>query len=99
MNTSQIIQICQTLTKEGKTPSVALVKARIAGPKNLPAIIAGIKQFQSNPTMVSKEDPNTSSSHTSLAIDGHEALIARVTALENEVRHLKLAIAKLLPNQ
>lgn len=46
----RIILIAQQLSKEGKTPNTALVKARL--PKNtpLPMIIQGLKLWQDNPT-------------------------------------------------
>jgi hypothetical protein len=45
----RIILIAQQLAKEGKVPNIALIKARL--PKNipLPAIIAGLKMWASNP--------------------------------------------------
>lgn len=45
----RIILIAQQLAKEGKIPNTALIKARL--PKNvpLPAIIAGLKMWASNP--------------------------------------------------
>lgn len=45
----RIILIAQQLAKEGKVPNTALIKARL--PKNipLPAIIAGLKVWASNP--------------------------------------------------
>ena len=49
MNTNEILLICRQLEVSGKTPSVALVKARMSGPKVLPVIVSGIKQYTSMP--------------------------------------------------
>ena len=45
----RIILISQQISKEGKTPNIAMIKARL--PKNipLPAIIQGLKLWQENP--------------------------------------------------
>lgn len=90
MDTSQVISICQQLKSEGKEPSVALIKARMAGAKPLPLIIAGFKQWQANPTAhvspaPQKEAPNET-----------ETIEQRVESLEAEVATLKTMLAALI---
>ncbi len=101
MDILEIIKICQVLTSEGKNPTVALIKARMSGPKPLPLIISALKQFQSNPKQFMDEladNHDTEELPLSFADTSglsHEALIKRVLVLESEVATLKSAIFEL----
>lgn len=89
MSSNEIISICQQLSSEGKQPSVALIKARLANKQPLPSIIAGLKQWQANPNSKIKEQTVEQESVTTLPLE------QRVTQLEKEVLELKNIIKQL----
>ena len=92
----RIILIAQQLAKEGKVPNIALIKARL--PKNvpLPAIVAGLKVWASNPNKESNvptEPPLTASAKIDSATS-FDALIEikinqAVAPLASEIESLK----------
>jgi len=51
MSYAIIIDICQSLTKEGKKPTTALVKTRLPHPLPLAQVLKGIQMFQANPNV------------------------------------------------
>jgi hypothetical protein len=83
MDTSEIIQACQQLVQEGKSPSVALIKSRLTRNFPLPTIIAGLKRWQANPDL-NIESPEPTNSEN----DREVTLEQRVTELEAQVRDL-----------
>ena len=97
MNNQEIVEICQVLAREGKTPSVALVKARMTGPKILPQIIAGIKQYQANPTQVITESNNVEKSDKEVTSLSQAELVQRIEGLEKQVSDLTQLVKTLLP--
>ncbi|CAM4306301.1 hypothetical protein [Pseudoalteromonas byunsanensis] len=52
------------LVAEGKTPSVALTKARLSGSIPMPVIIAGISAYKNNPDIVTQPLPPFSEQDT-----------------------------------
>jgi hypothetical protein len=83
MDTSEIILACQQLVREGKSPSVALVKSRLTRNYPLPTIIAGLKQWQANPELnIEPAKPIDSEN------DSEVTLEQRVAELEAQVREL-----------
>ncbi len=56
--TPQLETIMQTLTDEGKKPSVALVKARLTSPVPMPAIIMALQAWKSGKNLPKIEVPN-----------------------------------------
>lgn len=89
MSSNEIISICQQLSSEGKQPSVALIKARLANKQPLPSIIAGLKQWQANPNAKVEERSVEAESATTLPLE------QRVAQLEAEVLELKSVIKQL----
>lgn len=91
MNNQEIISICQQLSEEGKEPSVALIKARLSKPAPMPLVIGGLKQWRANPNVkLENKSEEQDSSNTPT-----QTLEQRVGALEEEVKELKIIIAKL----
>lgn len=97
----QIILIAQQLSQEGKTPNIALIKARL--PKNvpLPAIIEGLKLWQKNPQQSIKAqlDEKSTESKKPSANSELEALIEAKLAqalapLHAEIKALKMALSQ-----
>lgn len=100
MNTNEILIICRTLELEGKTPSVALVKARMQGPKILPVIVSGIKQYQSMPAEAktrldehASSDTSSKALKTPLADSDTQTLTEEVTQLKTETKALKAELS------
>ena len=91
MSTSEIVAICQQLKKEGKEPSVALIKSRMHGPKVLPVIISGLKAWQAAPDQEVTTEHNVETANIQ-----EETLEQRVTVLEKLVTDLQSQIAQLL---
>ena len=91
MNFSEILNICQQLHKDGKEPSVALIKSRLSRPQPLPQIINGLKQWRNNPNKTVIEDdtaPTESPQNVSLE-QRVETLEATVKQLLKEIEQLK----------
>ena len=92
MNTSEIIEICRQLDSEGKTPSVALIKARLIKPVPLPIVIAGLKQWQANPKAKSGPAPQ-------FQAENSNSLEQRVNELEQQVADLHRQLKAVLKAQ
>lgn len=88
MSNSNIFDICQQLQQEGKEPSVALIKGRLRQRLPLPSIIAGLKQWKSNPEMKQVEAQQE-------VVEEELSLEKRVEILESIVAELKAEIATL----
>tara|TARA_R110002012_G_scaffold55169_1_gene140993 strand:+ start:731 stop:1021 length:291 start_codon:yes stop_codon:yes gene_type:complete len=88
---SHIVALCQTLAKEGKKPSVGLVRSRAAGKLSVPDAIKGIQSWQAQPNQVVEpnEEENTKSVEPI-------ALEDRVAELEKQVLHLTQQLENLL---
>ena len=90
MSYNEIIAICQQLEKEGKEPSVALIKSRMTKKAPMPVLITGLQQWRANPkakVSFEKEELSKSSNEKSLQ--------DRVTDLEAIVQELQQEIAAL----
>lgn len=89
----QIYQIAAKLSAENKTPTVALIRARL--PTNVPLarVIKGLQVFQSNPEIASMPAPEVESQHrgsnelTQAVIE--QLITLAVTPLKAEINHLK----------
>lgn len=89
MNTNEIVDICKQLVAEGKQPSVALVKPRMRGPKQLPNIIAGIKLYNSDPNMKVQAKDTEETPVNSRSVE------ERISILERQVQLLTDELKKL----
>lgn len=49
---SVVFDAIQVLLDEGKTPTVALTKSRLAKPVPMPMIIAAVSQYKNNPDSI-----------------------------------------------
>lgn len=90
---SQIVALCQTLAKEGKKPSVGLVRSRAVGKLSVPDAIKGIQSWQAQPDQLveSNKEANTTSAEPATLED-------RVAKLEKQVLHLTQQLASLRAN-
>ncbi|MDP5254868.1 MULTISPECIES: hypothetical protein [unclassified Vibrio] len=77
--TTELTQILTQLERENKTPSVALIKARLSQPVPMPALIATMKRWKQQKSVPKVEVQNQSDSD----------LASRVAELESEVTHLR----------
>lgn len=77
--TAELAKIITELEQENKTPSVALIKARLSQPVPMPALIATVKRWKQKKSVPKVEVSSHSDPDLSL----------RVTELENEVTRLR----------
>lgn len=77
--TAELTKIITELEQENKTPSVALIKARLSQPVPMPALIATVKRWKQKKSVPKVEVSSHSDPDLSL----------RVTELENEVTRLR----------
>ena len=92
MKHTEIFDICWGLQKEGKAPTVALIKSRLSAPTPLPLIIAGLKQWRTNPGIKSDTQPPSASGPdtTPPTLEQRvEQLESLVKALQDELTQLK----------
>jgi hypothetical protein len=89
MNTAEKIRICQTLSQQGKVPSIALIKSRTDKGTPMPILISGLQQWRTNPNVdiPLDETAKVTSNET-------QTLEQRVQTLEQEVAELKASILK-----
>lgn len=101
----RIILIAQQLSKEGKNPNTALIKARL--PKNtpLPMIIQGLKLWQDNPNkeIINPSEPAISASLESENKGAFDLLLEQkieqmIKPLLSEINLLKDQISQLKKN-
>lgn len=85
---SEITAVLEELSRQGKTPTVALVKARLTTPVPMPAIIAAIKSWKSASRVpkieVAAQTEPASEQRIAELEQQLAALIARVEKLEAE---------------
>jgi uncharacterized protein YceH (UPF0502 family) len=86
---SEIETVLNTLSQEGKTPTVALVKARLSTPVPMPAIITAIKSWKA------------ASRIPKIEVAAEQALPAeqRIEQLEQQIAALTARIEKLETGQ
>jgi hypothetical protein len=87
---SETIALCQVLSKEGKKPSVGLVRSRAGGKLSVPEAIKGIQSWQAQPDQVVEP--------ISVLTVNEEApvtLETRVAALEKQISELTLRLERL----
>ncbi|WP_022942443.1 hypothetical protein [Psychromonas hadalis] len=102
----RIILIAQQIAKEGKTPNIAMIKARL--PKNipLPIIIQGLKLWLDNPNkeinvptepaLMANEKTETTGSFDALLSAKIEAKIEILLApLKDEIKQLRAELKTL----
>lgn len=87
---SEVIALCQTLSKEGKKPSVGLVRSRAGGKLSIPEAIKGIQSWQAQPDQtVEQLNPTEKTDEASATLE------ARVASLEKQVLELTQRLAHL----
>ncbi|WP_166425104.1 hypothetical protein [Paraglaciecola sp. 20A4] len=88
---SDLISVCQTLVREGKKPSVGLVRSRAGGNVSIPEAIKGIQSWKAQPEQVIKRNEIPLPEHAPT-----DSLEARVDTLEKQVTHLKQQLEAIL---
>lgn len=86
MSQQQLLHICQQLAAEGKTPSVALVRARMTNKEPMQAVIKAVQLWKQNPEM--KLPPMAKPEEQQPS----QSLEQRVEQLEKQVAELKQAL-------
>lgn len=83
----QIIAICQQLQQQGKTPSLALIRAKSSVTLPIPEVLAVLARFKADPNNIDKF--NTPNDATTEQIQSPDALQSRVDMLEAQVKQLQ----------
>ena len=80
-----VFDAIKTLLDEGKTPTVALTKSKLAQPMPMPVIIAAVSQYKNNPDSINNFINNPSNEQLSTSkesqLDRIEAKLDRLLAL------------------
>jgi hypothetical protein len=69
-----VLKAIASLCQEGKTPTVALTKARLTEQVAMPHIIAGITAFKNNPSCIDEISMHTQSEE----LDKHHSQLDRI---------------------
>lgn len=91
----KIILIAQQLANEGKTPNIALLKARLAKNIPLPMIIQGLKMWQDNPNKeINRPIEPTLIANTKTEMSSFDLLLeakinTMIAPLKDEITQLK----------
>ncbi len=89
---NEVVKVAQLLAKEGKTPSVALIKSRLANPLSLTQIIQGLKSWQANPNVViDAPEASNQAAHTPDPVA--LKIAAAIAPLNQEIYALKQELA------
>lgn len=99
---SEIYRIAYKLHTDGKTPSVALIRARLSTPTPLPVIIKALQQWKLTPELGKEaaEDGNESSNESgNESINGHcdsekTAVEQRLDAIEQKLDRILAILDK-----
>ncbi|MFC3031660.1 hypothetical protein ACFOEE_03895 [Pseudoalteromonas fenneropenaei] len=80
-----VLDAIQSLLAEGKTPTVALTKARLKAPVAMPTLIAGVSAYKNDPEGVAKLGKPTiqaaTAAQTQTQLDRIEAKLDQLLAL------------------
>lgn len=96
----EIYQIAAQLAAENKTPTVALIKARLSQSLPLAKVIKGLQTWQNNPKIAETSKPEVKKTKTdnksSLTMADVERLINQAIApLQAEIKELKAKLTEL----
>ena len=94
----EIQQIAIALAAEHKTPTVALIKARLTSSIPLAAIIKGLQYWHRNPEPLKEPAPNKNAQKSKAALGSaqvQQAIKMAITPLLVEIEMLKKRIEKL----
>ncbi len=94
-NVQQLVMLCHKMDKEGKTPSVGMLRSKAPFKASVTEAIEAIKRFN----MSQKDASSLGSSATKVSGLASESLEQRVEALEKEVAALKRALNDVLQAQ
>lgn len=95
----EIYQIAAQLAAENKTPTVALIKARLSQSLPLARVIKGLQTWQNNPKIAETSKPEVKiqnrSNENTLTITDVELLIKQAIApLQLEIERLKAKLSE-----
>ncbi|WNC67201.1 hypothetical protein RI845_11805 [Thalassotalea nanhaiensis] len=94
----EIYQIAAQLAAENKTPTVALIKARLTQSLPLAKVIKGLQSWQNNPKIAETSTPEVKTprkaDENTLTLAEVESLIEQaITPLKAEIERLKAKIS------
>lgn len=82
---SEIYRIAYQLNAEGKTPSVALIKARLSTPASLPVIIKALQKWKSNPELGKEFGEAEENQPQATTCEADSSIEQRLKVLEQKV--------------
>ncbi len=100
MPNETLLSICAQLAKQGKQPSIGLLKAKSKSKFHLADIIAAVQYWKSNPDWEATQkaeidETQVADNLMSNELDSIEGLIHRVTYLESKVEKIESILAQL----
>lgn len=90
-----LLKICQQLAKQGKRPSVGLLKAKAPKQYHLSDLVAAVQHWKSNPDIVLAESPDTSESTSNdkpHSVMTKAELVEKVQQLEDKLQRLEVLV-------
>jgi hypothetical protein len=82
---SEIYRIAYQLNAEGKTPSVALIRARLSTPTSLPVIIQALQKWKLTPELGKEVGAAEESQSQTTACEADSSIEQRLKVLEQKV--------------
>ena len=99
-NLQQLHVLCLQMHKEGKTPSVGILRAKAPFKVSVTEAIEAIKRFNAHkPKLEVSKDENVAQHNPVATTDEVGNLHARVESLEKEVAELKRALQQIINAQ
>lgn len=99
----EISIIANKLANQGKSPSVALIKARLSQPVPLPKIIEVLKNWQHDPKFVASKNEKpaeTTEKVTNQATEEISQEVAKaLVPIQNELKEIKALLQQLTNNK
>lgn len=94
MSQDVLFQIADALAREGKEPSVALIKSRLPEPRPIPEIISALQRWRSQKAGKSQEAAE-SAPQESLPVTPMPAELSRwLTPMQQEITQLRHEVAQ-----
>lgn len=98
-NSEQISRAANALAKQGKTPTVALVKTKLNNKVPLPEIISTLKSWQYNPDMAEEITPKQEKNMhepdlTQIVNQAIAPLVTEIKALKAQIKLLEEKLTK-----
>ena len=95
MSQDVLFQIADALARDGKEPSVALIKSRLPEPRPIPEIISALQRWRSQKAGSTQELPESAPQESTPLASMPAELAQWLTPMQQEIHQLRHEVAQL----